>query len=126
MADPAKHLGDYRDANADKYPSNWHQIEQQTKLERGKRCEFCGQPEQHEEILQVHHVQPVHTADGEANAANPDNLIVLCPRDHLREGHVGNFMDWDPSIKTRAAANRAAINQARELTGVTPELQAPV
>src|SRR5205814_1649463 len=53
-------------------------------------------------------------------------IVVLCPWDHLHEGHVGDFMDWDAAIVQRASDNLRQLNLARASTGLTEQDRAPL
>ncbi len=48
-------------------------------------CAWCSTDKK----LQTHHIVPVSV--NPFLAGDPDNMITLCSKDHLRVGHNGNF-----------------------------------
>jgi excisionase family DNA binding protein len=64
----------------DDYPPDWDEIARQVKEAAGWRCEHCGSPHNPESG----HVLTVHHLDGNPANSDPENLVALCQRCHLR------------------------------------------
>lgn len=62
-----------------RYPKDWDKISIRVRLERGRRCEGCGQVGNTK-----HNVLTVHHFDGCPENCQDSNLIVLCQKCHLR------------------------------------------
>lgn len=63
-------------------------------------CAACG----HALHVEVHHKLPVHLAP--ALELDPTNFITLCESEsqcHLRVGHNGNWLDFNPNVERSAA-----------------------
>lgn len=57
-------------------------------------CAVCGSKEN----LEVHHVQPFH--EHPEKELDPKNLITLCRDHHFRVGHLGNWKNSNPNVRS--------------------------
>lgn len=73
------------------------------------REKVCGYCMRQDKDMEVHHITPFHVAP--ELELEEDNLIVLCKKCHLVQGHYGNFKLWNPDIKLHSA--NYADNKAR-------------
>jgi len=83
----------------------WHAVEKQH-LKDEPVCQWCGGVDR----LQVHHITPFHLA--KALELDPWNLITLCEDGgdsncHLIHGHLGNWRNFNPSVRAQCTAHRA-------------------
>lgn len=62
------------------YPENWNEIATEIKVAAGWKCENCGHPHDPKNgfTLTVHHL------DANPQNNDPNNLVALCQRCHLR------------------------------------------
>jgi hypothetical protein len=61
------------------------------------KCEYCN-TQKSVNLLEVHHISEVATANGNSDKNTPGNLIVLC-RDHHKLAHDGEISK--KSLKTK-------------------------
>jgi 5-methylcytosine-specific restriction protein A len=59
-------------------------------------CAVCGT----ESGCVPHHVVPVHVDP--TKELDRDNLVTLCPPDHLMFGHLKNWASWNCNVKADA------------------------
>lgn len=62
------------------YPAEWFKIALKAKDAAGWGCETCGHPHD----PKTGHTLTVHHIDGDKANVEPNNLIALCQRCHLR------------------------------------------
>jgi len=69
------------------YPENWREIAKEVKDRAGWRCELCG----HEHDPETGYTLTVHHLDGDPSNCDPENLVALCQRCHLRKQV---YLEW--------------------------------
>lgn len=77
------------------YPAEWVDITIRVKTAAGWCCEACGHPHDPDTgyILTVHHI------DGDKANVEPNNLIALCQRCHLRaQGKLSRLPRGQPVL----------------------------
>lgn len=83
---------------------NWPELRNRF-IAENPTCAACGGTKK----LEVHHLVPVHTAEGKARELDWSNLITLCRRGkygikcHQLVGHRGSYRKANPSCKSDAA-----------------------
>jgi hypothetical protein len=74
------------------YPSNWAELAKRVKEAAGWRCEACGAPHN----PAAGYCLTVHHKDGDPGNNNPENLVALCQRCHLKVQRYAN--PWQISL----------------------------
>jgi hypothetical protein len=76
-------------------------------LKRFPTCAVCGSRAN----VTAHHLEPVHLCP--SRELDAQNLLTLCEgppcNDHLRYGHLGHWVSWNPNAVFDAATWRAKI-----------------
>ena len=73
----------------------WPRVRKQH-LELNPKCAVCGKSRTLLEANEVHHITPF-SMDKHLELSN-ENLITLCPRDHLLFGHLGSFHSFNSEV----------------------------
>jgi 5-methylcytosine-specific restriction endonuclease McrA len=94
-----------------KRSSKWRALEQKFS-EENPLCAACGS----HKYLQVHHIKPFHLFP--ELELDENNLITLCMDKydcHLKIGHAGNFMCWNPNVIKDAENIRKDFSQFKKI-----------
>jgi hypothetical protein len=69
----------------DEYGPNWGRQKRRTKQRDGYKCQVCSYEVGGKHFLDVHHIKPIKTFNGNWQRANKlTNLICLCRRCHVK------------------------------------------
>jgi hypothetical protein len=71
--------------------SEWHRVRREH-IRRNPHCRKCLVLDD----LDVHHIHPFHICP--ERELDPDNLVTLCRRHHLEDGHLGDWLSWNVSV----------------------------
>jgi len=75
------------------------------------KCEYCN-TQKSTNLLEVHHISEVATANGNSDKNTPGNLIVLC-RDHHKLAHDGEItkVTLKAKISKRSDKRKAELRE---------------
>lgn len=81
-------------------------------LGKRPRCAYCGTTKK----VELHHIEPYHEAP--ERELDPANVIPLCEsisNCHLTQGHLGNYMQANPTIKNDCEQYQAKKSDANKI-----------